>query len=92
VIANQAEIPFRFEIAQNGPQVQAFSLKGTGKSAQRRAPSENGKLRLEYDFLNTTLEATFEGDQFSGTYRNNAINGATQGPPPLEIHGAGSFR
>jgi len=87
VIANQAEIPFRFEIAQNGPQVQGFFFEGDRKVGSTSGAFENGKLRLEYDFLNTTLEATFEGDQFSGTYRNNAINGATQGPPPLEIHG-----
>jgi hypothetical protein len=31
---------------------------------------ENGVLRLDYEFLNTTLEARLEGDELSGTYRN----------------------
>jgi thiol-disulfide isomerase/thioredoxin len=31
-------------------------------------------LRLDYDFLNTTLEAVFDGDQLRGTYRNKSAN------------------
>ncbi len=82
VVANQAEIPFRFEIAQNGAQIQGFFFEGDRKVGSTSGAFENGKLRLEYDFLNTTLEATFDGDQFSGTYRNNGANA-----PPLEIRG-----
>src|ERR1700685_3854777 len=60
VVANQAEIPFRFEIAQNGAQVQGFFFEGDHKVGSTSGAFQNGKLRLEYDFLNTTLEATFD--------------------------------
>jgi thiol-disulfide isomerase/thioredoxin len=35
---------------------------------------EDGTLRLDYEFLNTTLQATLEGDQLLGTYRNKNPN------------------
>jgi thiol-disulfide isomerase/thioredoxin len=81
-VADHAEIPFRFEIAQSGPQVQGFFFEGDRKIGSTSGAFENGKLRLEYDFLNTTLEAAFDGEQFSGTYRNNGTNA-----PPLQIRG-----
>ncbi len=82
VVADQAEIPFRFEIAQNGAQVQGFFFEGDRKVGSTSGAFENGMLTLQYDFLNTTLEATFDGGQFSGTYRNNGTNA-----PPLQIRG-----
>jgi thiol-disulfide isomerase/thioredoxin len=82
VVADQAEIPFRFEVAQSGAQVQGFFFEGDQKVGSTSGAFENGRLKLEYDFLNTTLEATFDGAQFSGTYRNNGTNA-----PPLEIRG-----
>ena len=39
---------------------------------------ENGTLRLDYDFLNTTLEATLEGDELRGTYRNKRADARPQ--------------
>jgi thiol-disulfide isomerase/thioredoxin len=82
VVADQAEIPFRFEIAQNGAQIQGFFFEGDRKVGSTSGAFENGKLTLGYDFLNTTLEATFDGGQFSGMYRNNGTNA-----PPLQIRG-----
>jgi len=82
VVADQVEIPFRFEIAQNGAQVQGFFFEGDRKIGSTSGAFENGKLKLEYDFLNTTFEATFDGDQFRGTYGSNGPN-----EKPLEIRG-----
>ena len=82
VVADQTEIPFRFEIAQNGVQVQGFFFEGDRKIGATAGAFENGRLKLDYDFLNTTLEATFDGGQLRGTYRTNGVNA-----PPLEIRG-----
>lgn len=70
VIANKAEIPFRFEIAQSGDHVLGFFFEGDRKVGSTAGSFENGTLKLEYDFLNTVLEATLDGDQLHGTYRN----------------------
>ncbi len=80
VVADQVEIPFRFEIAQNGAQVQGFFFEGDRKIGSTSGAFDNGKLKLEYDFLNTTFEATFDGDQFRGLVRRTER-------PPLEIRG-----
>ena len=80
VVADQVEIPFRFEIAQNGAQVQGFFFEGDRKIGSTSGAFDNGKLKLEYDFLNTTFEATFDGDQFRGLY-----GGPNE--QPLEIRG-----
>jgi thiol-disulfide isomerase/thioredoxin len=82
VVANQAEIPFRFEIAQNGAQVQGFFFEGDRKIGSTSGAFDGGRLRLQYDFLNTTLDLTFDGDQFRGAYHFNQANG-----PTLEIRG-----
>ena len=39
---------------------------------------DNGTLKLDYDYLNTALEATFDGDQLHGTYRNTRNNRAME--------------
>lgn len=82
IVAGQFEIPFRFEIAQNGTQIQGFFFDGDRKVGSTAGTFENGALRLDYDFLNTTFEARFEGDQFVGTYRLNLPNAR-----PMEIRG-----
>jgi thiol-disulfide isomerase/thioredoxin len=71
VVANNVEVPFRFEIAQNGSQVEGFFFESDRKVGSTSGSFENGVLKLDYDFLNTTLEATLDGDQLRGTYRNN---------------------
>ena len=70
VVANNVEVPFRFEIAQNGSRVEGFFFEGDRKVGSTSGSFENGVLKLEYDFLNTTMEATLGGDQLRGTYRN----------------------
>jgi thiol-disulfide isomerase/thioredoxin len=75
IVANQLEIPFRFEIAQNGSQVQGFFFEGDRKIASSSGSFSGGHLILEYDLLETTLEVTFLDDQFAGTYRFKRSNG-----------------
>ena len=70
VVANKVQVPFRFEIAQNGNQVAGYFFEGDRKVGSTSGRFENGTLTLEYDFLNTVLEAAFDGDQLRGTYRN----------------------
>lgn len=74
VVANTVEVPFRFEIAQNDRDVVGFFFEGSRKIASTSGRFENGALTLEYDFLNTVLDARVEGDQLRGTYRNKRPN------------------
>jgi thiol-disulfide isomerase/thioredoxin len=78
IVANNAEVPFRFEIAQNEGHVQGFFFEGDRKVGSTSGSLEDGTLRLEYDFLNTTLEATLEGDELRGTYRNKRAGARPQ--------------
>ncbi len=74
VVVNKVEVPFRFEIAHNGSQVQGFFFEGDQKIGSTSGSFANGALKLDYDFLNTTLEATLDGDQLRGTYLNRRPN------------------
>ena len=47
VVADQAEIPFRFEVAQSGAQVQGFFFEGDQKVGSTSGAFENGRLKLE---------------------------------------------
>lgn len=80
IVAGDLQIPFRFEIAQNGSQVQGFFFEGDRKIGSSSGTFVGGHLILEYDILESTLEVTFLGDQFAGTYRFHRSNG-----PPLMI-------
>jgi thiol-disulfide isomerase/thioredoxin len=80
VVADQLEIPFRFEIDQKGNQVQGFFFEGDRKIGSTSGSLEGDHLRLEYDYLDTTLEIIFQGDQFLGSYRLNR-----PGAQPLAI-------
>jgi thiol-disulfide isomerase/thioredoxin len=74
VVVNTVDVPFRFEIEQNDRDVVGFFFEGTRKVASTSGRFENGALTLEYDFLNTVLEAHVENDQLHGTYRNKRPN------------------
>ena len=74
VVANKVEVPFRFEIRQNGQHVLGSFFEGDRKIGSTAGSFENGTLKLEYDFLNTVLGATLDGDQLRGTYRNKRAN------------------
>jgi len=78
VVANEAEIPFRFEITTSGAEAQGFFFEGDRKIGSTKGSFVDGVLKLEYDFLNTTLEATLNGGALTGTYRNNRPNARPQ--------------
>ncbi len=78
IVANNVDVPFRFEIAQNEGHVEGFFFEGDRKVGSTSGSVENGTLRLDWDFLNTTLEATLEGDELRGTYRNKRVNARPQ--------------
>ncbi len=73
-VADRLEIPFRFEIDQNGPQVQGFFFEGDRKIGSSSGSFVNGRLELKYDYLNTTFIAIFQGDQLHGIYRDDRRN------------------
>jgi thiol-disulfide isomerase/thioredoxin len=75
VVVGQAEIPFRFEISSNHGQVQGFFFEGDRKIGSTSGQFANNRLQLQYEFLYTTLAATFDGQQFQGSYRGNRKNG-----------------
>src|SRR6266545_2811303 len=78
VVSNGTEIPFRFEIATKGPEVQGFFFEGDRKIGSTLGSFAEGVLTLEYDFLNTTLALTQSGEQLTGTYKNNRPNARPQ--------------
>lgn len=71
IVTNDAEVPFRFEISTTGTDAQGFFFEGDQKVGSSSGTFVDGALKLEYDHLNTTLEAKFEGDSLVGSYRNN---------------------
>src|SRR3990170_252043 len=74
VVVNGVEIPFRYEIAVRGNQAEGFFFEGDRRVGSSSGSFANGVLKIEYEHLNTTLEAHLEGDQLAGTYRNNRPN------------------
>ena len=74
VVVNNVEVPFRFEIAQHGDQVEGLFFEGSRKVASTSGRFEHGTLTLEYDFMNTVLEATLDGNELHGSYRNRRPN------------------
>jgi len=78
VVSNDAEIPFRFEIADNGAAAQGFFFEGDRKVGSTSGRFVDGVLTLDYEFLNTTLEATLKGDELAGTYRNKRAGARPQ--------------
>jgi len=75
VVVGQAEIPFRFEIVSRNGQVNGFFFEGDKKIGSTSGRFVNNELQLQYEFLDATLTATFDGEQFQGTYRYNRKNG-----------------
>jgi len=75
VLYGQAEIPFRFEISTSNGHVQGFFFEGDKKIGSTSGQFANNQLILQYEFLPSTLTATFDGEQFQGTYRQNRKNG-----------------
>jgi thiol-disulfide isomerase/thioredoxin len=78
VAANDTEVPFRFEISTSGTEAHGFFFEGDRKVGSSSGTFVDGALKLEYDHLNTTLEAKLEGDQLVGSYGNNRPNSKPQ--------------
>jgi thiol-disulfide isomerase/thioredoxin len=72
VLANGVAVPFRFEITTTGAGATGSFFDGSAKIASTYGRFENDRLILEYDFLNTVLDAAYDGagQQLRGTYRN----------------------
>ena len=75
VVVGKAEIPFRFELSRQGNQWHGFFFEGDRKIGSTSGSLNSGTLLLNYEFLNTTLTAKFDGGQWNGTYRYNRKNG-----------------
>jgi len=78
IVSNGTEIPFRFEIVSGSAGTQGFFFEGDHKVGSSAGTFAGGVLTLEYDHLNTTLEAKLEDGQLVGTYRNNRPNAKPQ--------------
>jgi thiol-disulfide isomerase/thioredoxin len=72
------EVPFRFEIATVGNEVQGSFFEGDRKVGSSAGTFVDGVLKLEYDHLNTTLELKVDGDRLGGTYKNNRAGARPQ--------------
>jgi thiol-disulfide isomerase/thioredoxin len=70
VLANGVAVPFRFEVVTNGSRATAYFFDGSRKIASTSGQFERGRLTVDYDFLNTVLDAAFDGRELRGTYRN----------------------
>lgn len=75
VTVGPADIPFRFELAHNRGHWTGYFFEGEKKIASTAGTFENGTVKLDYEFLNTTLTGTLQGNALNGTYRSNRKNG-----------------
>jgi len=89
IVAGPAEIPFRFEISSSNGQVQGFFFEGDKKIGSTSGTFANNQLVLQYEFLYTTLTATYDGEQFQGFYRQNRKNGKVYAFHARRFHPAG---
>jgi len=78
IVSNGIEIPFRFEIESTSAGTQGSFFEGDRKVGSSAGRFAAGVLTLEYDHLNTTLEAKLEDGQLVGSYRNNRPNAKPQ--------------
>lgn len=74
VTSNGVEIPFRYEIAVQGTQAQGFFFEGDRRVGSSAGSYANGQLKIEYDHLDTVLQAHLEGAELVGSYRRNRAN------------------
>jgi thiol-disulfide isomerase/thioredoxin len=75
VVVGQAEVPFRFEISAHGAEPKGFFFEGENRIGSTSGKFADGKLQLDYEFLNATLTASFDGEKLDGSYRYNRKNG-----------------
>lgn len=75
IVVGKAEVPFQFEVRHTANSWQGFFFEGSRRVGSTSGEYSGGTLRLQYENLNTTLTATFDGSQWTGTYRYNRKNG-----------------
>jgi peroxiredoxin len=78
IVTNGTEVPFRFEIVSGSAGAQGFFFEGDRKVGSTSGRFADGVLTLDYDFLNTTLQARFDGSQLVGSYTNNRAGAKPQ--------------
>jgi thiol-disulfide isomerase/thioredoxin len=94
VTVGRADIPFHFEIAHNEDHWTGYFFEGKRKIASTAGTLIGGTLKLDYEFLNTTLVAEIEGGALRGSYRSNRKNGReytfdavrSSGPAAASLH------
>src|SRR5262249_35484499 len=95
IVSNGSEIPFRYEIAVNGPDPTRFFFQCDRTVQSSAGTFHDGVGTLEYDHLNTTLELTLKGGELTGTYRNKRAGARPQDVrmkrfAPIAIDAAGA--
>jgi thiol-disulfide isomerase/thioredoxin len=78
IVASGTEIPFRFEIATRGSQIEGSFFEGDQKVGSSSGRLVDDVLTLEYEHLNTTLELKVNGGDLIGTYRSNRAGARPQ--------------
>jgi thiol-disulfide isomerase/thioredoxin len=78
IVTNGANVPFRFEIVSGSTGTQGFFFEGDRRVGSTSGRFADGVLTLDYEFLNTTLEARLDQGQLVGTYRNNRAGAKPQ--------------
>ncbi len=73
---NASEIPFRFQISTSGNDAQGFFFEGDRKVGSTSGSVTDGNYKFAYDFLNTTLDLSPQGDELVGSYTNKRSNRA----------------
>lgn len=68
VIVNNLPIPFRFEIAQQGPNVKGSFFNGDEKVTSTSGQFKDGTLVLTYPEYGRKLEATYKDGRLEGRY------------------------
>ncbi len=68
VVVNEIEIPFRFEIADNGERLQGTFFNGPLRITSTDGRFENDSLSLAFDQYASAIEATYSDGRLEGRY------------------------
>jgi thiol-disulfide isomerase/thioredoxin len=68
VTLRNSEIPFRFEISGDGPNVRGTFFNGDERFTSTSGSLDHNTLELKWDYLASKLTATVNGDTIEGTY------------------------
>ncbi len=80
VVVNHVEVPFRFEIAGDGPNVSGTFFNGDSKFVSSSGSFFGGKLRIEWDYTASKLEAEVHGGAIDGNYYRDGRDANTVYP------------